>query len=248
MSLDLLREHRRVFAEKKVLAEVYGVWFDRLVLELPREARVLEAGAGPGLFAPHARARRPDLRWIALDLIEAPWNDIVADAQVLPFHDATFDAVVGVDFVHHLSTPLEFFREVARVLRPGGELRVVEPWVSLFSFPIYRFLHQEGATLGLDPARPFRKGDSKAPFDGDAGVTRAIAARVGEETWRRLGYAGGPSLTTINGFAYLLSLGFKRPSLLPRPLARAVIALDRLLPSALTAMRIDLRARKPGVH
>jgi SAM-dependent methyltransferase len=246
VSLETLLEHRRVFAEKAVLADVYGVWFDRLLDGLPRGARVLEAGAGPGLFAPHSLAKRPDLRWIALDLIQTPWNDIVADAQVLPFRDETFDAVVGLDFVHHLSTPLEFFREVARVLKPGGELRVVEPWVSPFSFPIYRFLHQEGATFGLDPARPFRQGGAKGPFEGDAGVTRAIATKVDDETWRRLGYARGPALAPLNGFAYLLSLGFKRPSLLPRALAATVISLDRLLPRTLTAMRIDMRARKPS--
>ena len=152
--------------------------------------------------------------------------------------------MVGVDFVHHLSTPLEFFREVGRVLRPGGELRVVEPWVSAFSYPIYRLLHQEGANLGLDPSRPFRKGDSKEPFEGDAGVTRSIASRVDEATWRRLGFEAGPVLTPINSFAYLLSLGFKRYSFLPRFLAAPMIALDRILPARLTAMRIDLRARK----
>ncbi len=246
MSLERLLEHRRLFAEKAVLKDVYGVWFDRLLDDLPKGARVLEAGAGPGLFAPRARAARPDLSWTALDLIEAPWNDVVADAQVLPFRDASFDAVVGLDFVHHLSTPLEFFREVARVLKPGCELRVIEPWVSPFSFPIYRFLHQEGATLGLDPGRPFTKGHAKAPFEGDAGVTRALAHRVDDPTWRRLGYAEAPALTPINGFAYLLSLGFKRPSLLPRFLAAPIIALDRLLPTGFTAMRIDLRARKPA--
>jgi SAM-dependent methyltransferase len=244
MSLDLLHEHRRVFAEKPVLAEVYGVWFDRLLLGLPANARVLEVGAGPGLFAPHARAARPDLRWVALDLIEAPWNDVAADAQALPFRDATFDAVAGVDFVHHLATPLEFFREAARVLGPGGELRVVEPWVSPFSFPIYRFFHQEGATLGLDPVRPFSKGDAKAPFDGDAGVTRAIASKVSGPDWRRLGYSGAPGLSLINGFAYLLSLGFKRGSLLPRFLTGPAIRLDRALPAGLTAMRIELRVSK----
>jgi hypothetical protein len=134
---------------------------------------------------------------------------------------------------------------VARVLEPGGQLRVVEPWVSPFSFLIYRFLHQEGASLGLDPGRPFSKGHSKAPFEGDAGVTRAIALRVDDPTWRRLGYAAAPALTPINGFAYLLSMGFKRTSLLPRFLAGPVIAMDRLLPARLTAMRIDLCARKP---
>jgi SAM-dependent methyltransferase len=245
MSLETLLEHRRVFAEKSVLKDVYGVWFDRLLDGLPEGARVLEAGAGPGFFAPHVRQKRPDLRWVALDLIEAPWNDIAADAQVLPFRDRTFDAVVGIDFIHHLSTPLAFFREVTRVLKPGGEWRVIEPWVSPFSFPIYRWLHQEGATLGLDPARPFTKGDRKAPFEGDAGVTRAIARKVDEGTWRSLGLAGRPDITPLNGFAYLLSFGFKRPSLLPRSLTSAVIAMDLVLPAGLTAMRVEMRARRP---
>jgi SAM-dependent methyltransferase len=244
MSLDRLREHRRVFETKRVLADIYGVWFDGLLEKLPLGARVLEAGAGPGLFAPHARVARPDLRWVALDLIEAPWNDVVADAQVLPFRDASFDAVVGVDFIHHLSTPLEFFRDVARVLKPKGELRVIEPWVSPFSFPIYRFFHQEGASRGLDPARPFGKGDSKEPFEGDAGVTRAIAKRVDEATWLQLGFAGRPAFVPINAFAYVLSLGFKKGTFLPRFLAKPLIALDRLLPDRLTAMRIMITARK----
>ncbi len=244
MSLLLLNEHRRLFAEKAVLSRIYGVWFDRLLDGLPEEARVLEAGAGPGLFAPHARARRPDLRWIALDLLETPWNDVVADAQLLPIRDASVDAVVGVDFVHHLATPLAFFREVARVLKPGGELRVIEPWLSPLSYPVYRFFHQEGATIGLDPGRPFQKGDTKEPFEGDAGVPRAIASRVDESAWRGLGFGAAAVFTPINAFAYLLSLGFKRPSLLPRTLAGPILALDQALPAGLTAMRVDLRARK----
>lgn len=243
MSLSLLLEHRRIFAKKSVLARVYGVWFDRLIEGLAPGATVLEVGAGPGFFAAYAHTVRPDLRWVALDLIAAPWNNIAADAQFLPFRTGTFDAVVGLDFVHHLSCPLEFFCEAARILKPGAELRVVEPWISPFSFPIYRFLHQESATLGLDPARPFR-GDLKEPFEGDAGVTRAIARRVDAATWWRLGFAHGPTVTPINGFAYLLSLGFKRPSLLPGFLVAPLIAIDRVFPAALTAMRVEVRARK----
>lgn len=243
MSLDLLNEHRRLFREKSTLASVYGVWFDRLLADLPHGACVLEAGAGPGLFAPHAQTRRPDLRWVALDVIAAPWNDVAADAQVMPFRDNAFDAAVGVDFVHHLAMPFDFFREVARVLKRGAELRVIEPWVSPFSYPVYRFFHQEGATLGLDPARPFHKGDSKEPFEGDAGVTLALARRVPAAAWRSLGFAERPQFAPLNGFAYLMSLGFKRGSLLPPFLAPALIAFDAWFPATLTAMRVDIRAK-----
>jgi len=40
----------------------------------------------------------------------------------LPFDDASFDAVTCCVSVDYLTRPLEVFREVARVLRPGGAL------------------------------------------------------------------------------------------------------------------------------
>jgi SAM-dependent methyltransferase len=46
---------------------------------------------------------------------------------VLPFGDATFDAVVCCVSVDYLVRPVEVFRDVARVLRPGG------PFVVTFS-------------------------------------------------------------------------------------------------------------------
>jgi hypothetical protein len=77
-------------------------------------------------------------------------------------------------------------------------------------------------------------------------VTRAIATRVDHATWTRIGFSGRPEFAPINGFAYLLSLGFKAGSLLPRFLVRTVIAMDQALPKRLTAMRIAIRARKPA--
>ena len=72
----------------------------------------------------------------------------------------------------------------------------------------------------------------------------SLAKKVDERVWRELGFIGRPAFSPINGFAYLMSLGFKAPSLLPRSLAPALIALDRALPARLTAMRVELRARK----
>ena len=49
--------------------------------------------------------------------IEPVWGDIEA---VLPFDDASFDAVVAGELLEHVRRPADLIGEVVRVLRPGG--------------------------------------------------------------------------------------------------------------------------------
>jgi SAM-dependent methyltransferase len=224
MSLAQLQEHRRIWAEKPVLSAIYRRWFDAVLDATPRGARVLELGAGPGFFAEHARSARRDLVWISSELTPTPWNQLVADALRLPLRAQSFDAVVGLDVLHHLGRPADFFREAARVLRPSGRVVMVEPWITPASYPIYRFLHQEDCRLGVDPWAPFGH-DKKDSFEGDAAVVWALVRRTADERWRELGFRP-PEVRPLNGFAYLLSLGFKRPSLLPAALASPLFRLE----------------------
>ena len=240
MSLERLLEHRRLWGAKPVLARVYEPWFSALLDAAPRGARVLEVGAGPGFLGQAARARRPDLRWIASDLHAAPWNTLAADAGRLPLAAASIDAVVGLDVLHHLGAPAAFFREAARVLRPGGRIALVEPWITPFSWLIYRFVHQEECRLSVDPWQPFPAG-GKDSFDGDAAVPWRMARDTPAKRWNELGLRP-PRVARLNAFAYVLSLGFRPASLLPRGVAPALIAADRAtLPLApLTALRAVL--------
>jgi len=225
VSLAQLHEHRRVWAAKPALQRIYEVWFDRLLSGLGSGARVLEVGAGPGFLAEYARRRRPDLRWHSSDLLATPWNDIVADALRLPLASASVDAVVGLDFIHHLARPADFFRESARVLRPGGVVTAVEPWITPASLPVYLFLHQERCRLRVDPWKPFAEDDRKDAFDGESALVWALA-RARAEEWASLGF-DPPARRALNAFAYLASLGFKRASLLPRLALGPLLRLDR---------------------
>lgn len=58
------------------------------------------------------------------DLTEYVVHDLNRD-PALPFDDATFDVVLNVVSVEYLIRPVEVFREVGRVLKPGGLFLVV---------------------------------------------------------------------------------------------------------------------------
>ncbi len=239
MSVERLQEHRRLWASKPVLSRVYEPWFDALLDEAGRGARVLEVGAGPGFLSARARVRRPDLRWTSSDLHPAPWNAVAADAGRLPVADGSVSAVVGLDVLHHLERPAEFLGEAARVLREGGRLALVEPWITPLSWVVYRFFHQESCRLSVDPWHPFPPG--KDSFDGDAAVPWRLVRQTLPERWRALGLEP-PRVRRVNAFAYLLSLGFRSGSLLPAPLAPAAMGLDRLTSplAPVTALRAKL--------
>jgi ubiquinone/menaquinone biosynthesis C-methylase UbiE len=55
------------------------------------------------------------------------------DSQRLPFRDGTFDVVLCRALLHHLPDPRQGIAEMARVLKPGGEIIVSEPIKSVVS-------------------------------------------------------------------------------------------------------------------
>jgi SAM-dependent methyltransferase len=227
LSLALLEEHRRVWQTKSVLRRIYGVWFEAVLQEAPPAGRVLEVGAGPGFLRAHSRSTRPDLRLTTSDIARAPWQDLTTDCLRLPLRGRCLDTIVGLDVLHHLAHPASFFQEAARTLVPGGKVAVVEPWVTPFSYPIYRWLHREGCRLDLDPWDPFRV-DGVTPkdaFQGDGAVVWRLVRTTPAPRWRALGFEA-PRLLVLNAFAYLLSLGFQPGTLLPRALLRPLLALD----------------------
>ena len=96
----------------------------------------LEIGAGTGYFCLNLvqlgvldRATATDISDGMLDALRRSASDrdlaveaIRADAERLPFEDASFDLVFGHAVLHHLPDLELSFAEFARVLRPGGTL------------------------------------------------------------------------------------------------------------------------------
>lgn len=93
--------------------------YGQQVLELIEQNRsgwVLDMGSGS--------PARGFYNVVHLELSAYPEVDVVTDGRALPFADATFDAILSEAVLEHVRDPDEYMAEVARVLKPGGRVRV----------------------------------------------------------------------------------------------------------------------------
>jgi ubiquinone/menaquinone biosynthesis C-methylase UbiE len=98
--------------------------------------RALEIGAGTGFFLLNLRQagvlEGGDVTDISPGMVKAAQRNaavlgfevggVVADAEALPYDNATFDLVVGHAVLHHIPDVELAVRESLRVLRPGGRV------------------------------------------------------------------------------------------------------------------------------
>jgi ubiquinone/menaquinone biosynthesis C-methylase UbiE len=119
-------------------AEKEGLAAQRRTLLSFAKGRTLEIGSGTGLNLPHypaavtqlvlSEAYRHMLAILRRKVASAkrPAFVVEASAEELPFPDASFDTVVGTMVLCTAAEPARVLREVARVLRPGGQYLFLE--------------------------------------------------------------------------------------------------------------------------
>lgn len=104
----------------------------RVVPHLNGDSRVLDLGAGAGIVSQmNFRGLAGQVSGIDLDprVTSNPFLDDsrVASGEDIPYGDNTFDVVLSDNVLEHLPDPRRVFREVARVLRPGGRFLAKTP-------------------------------------------------------------------------------------------------------------------------
>ena len=206
----------------KFLAHIYGDLYRRILSEIPPQKfpKTLEIGSGGGFLkdlAPHV---------ITSECVSIPGVDRVVDAARIgeAFAPGELDAICGLNVFHHLPDVSAFLRGVARVLRPGGRLVLVEPWFTPVGQWFHRVLHHEpsvndpdfwgivgyGRMVGANtrlPTSVFR--DSDARFQQEFPHLR-ICKREPFHKW-----------------LYLFSGGLRINTRVPGVLARRLVEWDR---------------------
>jgi SAM-dependent methyltransferase len=101
---------------------------------LQPDARILDAGCGPGgngaWLATHGDVVGVDLSADALAFVRArrpATRPVRARVEALPFADRSYDVVVGLTVLYTVPDDARAVAELARVLRPGGAVLLVEP-------------------------------------------------------------------------------------------------------------------------
>ena len=95
---------------------------------------ILDCGCGSGRSYEFSPRIFDFLDTVYLD-IERPYSSIseyhlnwvVADAELLPFRNNSFDKIVASHLIEHLNDPMEFIFTCYRLLKDGGELHIITP-------------------------------------------------------------------------------------------------------------------------
>lgn len=98
--------------------------------------RVLDLGSGTGYASAPLNARYPQAHLLGVDLAEgmlrfarqqnilAGQHFVCGDAEALPLASASIDLIFSSLAIQWCEAPAQLFREVARVLKPGGRFLV----------------------------------------------------------------------------------------------------------------------------
>ena len=137
-----LRNRARLGGNRNLL-----FWYRELYLDQfrdfpnPSALSILEIGSGTSPL----KQFHPNV--VTSDVLNLDYLDLVFDCHDIDKLDAikdnSLDVITLTNVLHHLKSPIAFLNRAATKLKPGGKAIATEPFFSVVSTLIYKYLHQE---------------------------------------------------------------------------------------------------------
>lgn len=215
--------HREAMLAKLILRSAFDELYDsfeQVSGPLTEYGSTVELGAGLSLI----KERFPFVT--TADIRDLPGVDKVVDAQETGYSDGAIHAVLAINLFHHVSDPGLFLAEMARILKPGGRLVVIEPSRTVLSRFVHSVIHEDEY---FDLSEPYDRVMVSGPLSG------ANQARI--HLYLREG-TGGPlpeGLRLVrreflrSTVRYVISGGLNFRSLAPASFLPFVLLLEKLI-------------------
>lgn len=136
MTSDQARGYDRM---TRFFAGAYGRIARDARRDVAPQSLVVDIGAGPGRLIVSLARQRPDLRIVGVDpsqaMVDRAETNLarfptasarLGTAEALPFANNSVDVVVSSFALHHWTDPEAAGREIDRILKPGGAVRVYD--------------------------------------------------------------------------------------------------------------------------
>jgi demethylmenaquinone methyltransferase/2-methoxy-6-polyprenyl-1,4-benzoquinol methylase len=140
-------------------------WRRFLVTRVPPGSDVLDVATGTGAVARRLLDRgctvtgldqSPEMLGVARARLGGRARFVEGRAEQLPFEDASFDALTFTYLLRYVEDPGAVLRELARVVRPGGTIAMLEffvpgpPWRAAWNVYVDRILPRAGRLAGSE--------------------------------------------------------------------------------------------------
>src|SRR5438046_4744880 len=137
-----LRNRARLGANKNLLFWYRELYRDQFKdLPNPAALSILEIGTGtspPKQFLPNV---------VTSAVLYLDYLDLVFDCHEIDKLDAikdnSLDVITLTNVLHHLKNPIAFLNRAASKLKSDGKVIATEPFFSVLSTPIFKYLHHE---------------------------------------------------------------------------------------------------------
>ncbi len=128
--------------------ERYKKLFDFIRPHIKKSFKILDVGCANGGFLNylhkqglhHLYGIDPTVKFVKNAKLKMGYNIKNGSADLIPFKDNTFDAIVIDNVIEHLVNPGKALREIKRVLTPGGMLYIGAPNAANYRKASFEFL------------------------------------------------------------------------------------------------------------